>query len=231
MAVTRRHVLVVAFLVTLVLFLSIMLFGDYLDSQREQYINQEVQKMYNNINEIQTFSLMSDTYGDEMACLSFRSKLRELDQSIWNLGVKLDQYRTASEEFVSDDFYREQKRIFNENEVIYMMLLRRLQQQCAYDDKVIVSFYYQNSEDCGKCDDQSFILSDINREIPEEVSIFSFDTQLGLTTIDLLTEYYDIEQYPCTVVNEEVFCGVRGKDFLMQKICSSMTNVSACEGY
>lgn len=216
-----------AFLITLFLLLSLFIINTFFDDAREQYINDEMQQMFNSLNEMQTFLLMSETFGDEMACLASAAKLQELDKSVWKLGVKIDQYRVASEEFQKDPYYLKQKKLFNENEVFYMMLLTKLQRECNMSQGII-SFFYQNSADCKKCDDQSFILTDINREYDDDISIFSFDVDLNMTTLKLLEEFYNITSYPCTVINDQSYCGIQGKEFILQHVCDNQS-LSFCE--
>lgn len=219
---SRGSLMVMALLITVLLFMIVLLIGTRVGESREQFIDEEMQRVYRDISEIQSFFLMSDTYGDDIACVAFRTKLRDLDRNTWNLGIKLDQYRIASEEFLEDPFYLEQKRLFNENQLVYMMLLTQLKQRCGYNDQAIISFYYTNGEDCPKCDDQSYVLTSINQQYDERVSIFSYDTELNLSTVSVLVEYYNITEYPCIVVEEEVYCGIRSKEFVVEKICASI---------
>lgn len=219
-----------ALLITIFLFATILLISNIFEDKRQEYINSEVQSMYNNFNEMQTFMLMSEAYGDEMACLAFKNKLRELDQSIWDLGRKIEQYKVASEEFQKNPYYYNQKTKFNENEIFYMLLMKKLKKQCDMD-QVIISFFYKNSEDCKKCDDQSFVLTDINKDIDEEISIFSYDVDLNLTSIDLLIEYHNITEFPCTIVEDGKYCGMYRKDFFMEKICEESPSIQGCESY
>ncbi len=208
----------IAFLITLFLFLSLFFLGTIMNKDRKDFINEKMQNMYNNLNEMQIFLLMSETYGQEMACLASSAKLRELDKTIWNLGMKIDQYRVASEEFQRDPYYYEQKSIFNENEVFYLMLLTKLQHECGLN-KTIISFFYRNSADCKKCDDQSFILTDLKRKYDEQLSVFSFDLDLNLTSVHLLAEFYNITTTPCLVINDKTFCGIRSLDFVKNQTC------------
>ena len=152
----KKRMFFVAFLITIFLLFSLILINNILGDKRQEYINSEIQTMYNNFNEMQTFILMSEIYGDKMACIAFKNKLEVLDQSIWKLGMKIDQYRVASEQFFRDPYYFQQKKIFNENEIFYMSLLKKLKKQCDIDT-VILSFFYSNKGSCNKCYDQAFV--------------------------------------------------------------------------
>ena len=89
----------------------------------------------------------------------------------------------------------------------------------------VVLFFYK--KECTKCDDQSFVMGDINRKIDDEISIFSFDTDLNLTTVNLLNEFYGIDQYPCLIIEDKKMCGMQDKDVIINTICE-YTNISLC---
>jgi len=218
---------ILAFLITVFLLVSILFVSSLLENKRESYISDETQQVYNSLNEMQIFLLMSETYGQDMACLAFDAKLKELDKTVWSLGQKIDQYRVASEEFRKNPYYQAQKHLFNENEVFYMMLLQKLKKECSFRQAVI-AYFYQNSADCTKCDDQAYVLSDINRDIDPEVAIFSFDHDLNLTTVNLLERFYNVTQFPCVVIDDQTFCGIRGKAFIEQQMCLSNPEISLC---
>ncbi|MFT4308859.1 MAG: hypothetical protein ACMXYL_00015 [Candidatus Woesearchaeota archaeon] len=222
----KKGLFLTALLITLFLLSTILLIGSLLSDKREETIREQMHELQESIREIQTFFLMSEVWGPEMACLAFRERVTEMDKTIWSLGQRIDQYRIASEEFFRDPYYFEQKRIFNEHQLVYLTLLTKLKQECGYD-QVIISFFFQYETECPRCDDQSFILSDINRELGEEVSIFSFDTGLGIKGIELLADYYDIDELPCIVIEETTYCGLRSKRFIMERICEAAPHIRA----
>lgn len=223
----KKNILLIAFLITVFMLLSLILLGKIMDNSRAKYLDDQVRKVYEEFNDFQTFFLMAQTYGDEMACLAFETKIREMDKSIWKLGQKIDQYRAATEQFSKSEYYYEQKKTFNENEVLYLVLLKTLKERCGFKQEIIL-FFYRNSEDCKKCDDQSFVLTDINREIDPEIAIFSFDMDLNTTKISLLSKFYKIDNLPCIVINETTYCGIKDKDFILKKLCDAQTTISVC---
>lgn len=223
-----KWILLLAFVITSAIFGSILIVGGLMDEQRQDFIDEQTQETFNRLNEMQTFILMSETYGDEMACIAFSSKLLELDRTVWNLGLKLDQYRAASEEIVKDPFYLQQKITFNENEIFYMMLLTKLKKTCNYN-QTILAYFYEDSAACPSCDDQSFVLTDINRNVDQEISIFSYDVDLNLTSVELLREFYDVDELPCIVIEDETYCGMRDRDFILEQICQAQPHGRACE--
>jgi hypothetical protein len=223
----QKSIFFAALIVTMFIFSSMVLVGNFFSEQREETIRMQMMEMQNSITEVQTFFLMSEVWGDEMACIAFREKIADLDKTIWDIGQRIDQYRIASEEFFRDPYYLQQKRIFNENQLVYLTLLTKLKQECGYEQSII-SFFYKYEGDCARCDDQSFILTDINRELAEEVSIFSFDMDLEIRGIELLHDYYDIQELPCVVIDDEPYCGLQTKRFITDRMCEHNPNMTGC---
>lgn len=221
----QKKILIAAFFITLFLFMTILALGSFLDQKREETINSMGAETYNQLTEMQTFMLMSEIYGDSMACLAFKAKLQELDTSVWDLGLKIDKYRVATEEFAKDPFYIQQKKIFNENEVLYLLLLSKIQKHCLYNQQIIL-FFYRAAKECPKCDDQSFVLTDIKEDLENEIAIFSFDTDLNITSVQLLSTFYNISTYPCIVIGDKSYCGIQDKAFITKTLCTMKKNTS-----
>lgn len=215
MALSKK-LFILAFLITALILLGIILLGNVLNNDRKVYVADQM-TIINDLNELQVYSLMTDVYGDKMACLAFKKKLENWDKSLWDLGLKLESYRVATEEFQKDKFYLDQKKKFNDNQILYLLFLTKVDKECDLNQNII-TFFYRNSEDCRKCDDQSFVLTDIKEELENNVSVFSFDMDLNITNIDILGEYYEIDELPCIIINEKKYCGIRDKDFIMGKL-------------
>lgn len=222
----KKSVFLIAFLITAFLLSSILLIGSLMNNERKGYV-QDQMTIIKDMNDIQSYSLMSDVYGNKIACLALKKKLKDWDASLWDLGMKLEQYRVASEEFQKDPFYKEQKKIFNENQLLYLLFLTKIKKECDIEQS-IVTFFYQNSADCRKCDDQSFVLSDVKRAVKDEVSIFSFDMDLNISNVKLLSEYYEVDQLPCVIVDEHKTCGIQSKEFILDQMCRSTENLTIC---
>lgn len=228
----KKVLAIVSLFITIFLFATIVLVGSLMNEKREDYIDSQFDRLSEDFKSMQTLFLMADSYDNEMACLAFETKLKDLDRYVWKLGEKIDKYRSASEEFQKDKYYLTQKVIFNENEVFYLLLMRSMINKCNLSKEVIM-FFYQNSEDCKKCDDQSFILADINTldddKGEQEVAVFSFDMDLNITELKLLSQYYKVDQYPCVVIGEENYCGIQDKNFIIEKICEKHPEMKICE--
>jgi hypothetical protein len=164
----NKHIFIYAALITLLFLSSLYLFNFYLDSQRERIVIDRMEEIFDEYQEIQALSLMTDVFGSNITCLSLENTLSYMDKTLWDTGVKIDRYREATEQFATNPFYQDQKRKFNRNEVVYFSMLRNMKKQCDFNQTVILYFYEKESE-CPDCDAQSFVLTNINKEIDEEI--------------------------------------------------------------
>lgn len=224
--VANKGIFIAAAAITIMLFISIYSINLFLNAQRERAVINKMEDVLDEYQEIQALSLMSDVFGKEMTCLSLESRLAHMDKTLWDAGVKIDRYREITEKFVTDPFYIDQKRKFNRNEVIYFSMLKEMKDWCKFNQTIIL-YFYKKKEDCPDCDAQSFVLTDLNKDIDEEIAIFSFDSDIGLPSIKTLELFYNITSYPCMVIEDGTYCGLYSKNSLIDTLCRHK-DISVC---
>jgi hypothetical protein len=215
---------IIAFIITSLIFVTILFFNKGFDNERERAVNEKMTEVINEYEDVQTLIIMSELYGENATCLAFSSILYTMNKGLWTLGIKIDQYRQVAEQFATDPFYIKQKKDFNRKEVLYFTMLNKMQDICKLNG-TIVSYFYKKKEDCPDCDSQSFVLSDIkndneNTPYDEDLSIFSFDADIGLPAISMLISYYNITEYPALVIGNQKYQGLKSKKELKSILCS-----------
>lgn len=191
-----------------------------LNKQRESAILDQMGTVVGNYEEMQTLTMMSDVFGQEVTCLSMQARIKKMDKELWDTGIKIDQYRAVTEQFMTDPFYIEQKRRFNNNEIMYFSLVKKMKEWCDVNQTTIL-YFYQKKEECPDCDAQSFVLTDIKKESGGGISIFSFDADLDLAPVQILATYYNLSHYPCTVIEDTPYCGLFDKDKLLEMVAET----------
>jgi len=110
-------------------------------------------------------------------------------------------------------------------------MFKKMKDMCDLD-QIIVSYFYRKKEFCPDCDAQSFVLGDIRRDMQKNedysLAIFSFDTDMELSSINVLVRYYDLNSYPCTVIEDKPQCGLYDKDAMIELLCES-SNLTICK--
>jgi len=224
--VANKKIFIWAAVITIMLFVSIYSLNLFLNTQRERVVVERMEAILDEYQEIQALTLMADVFGREMSCLSLESSLTHMDKTLWETGVSIDKYREATEKFITDPFYLRQKKKFNRNEVIYFTMLQNLKQWCEFNQTTML-YFYRKKEECADCDAQSFVLTDLNKEIDSELAIFSFDSNLNLPSVNTLELFFNITSYPCVVVEGNTHCGLYDKNELIDVICK-YKNISLC---
>ncbi|MFW5852698.1 MAG: hypothetical protein ACOCUR_01590 [Nanoarchaeota archaeon] len=219
----KKRLFFVGFIITLILLFSILLSNFFLTEMREDAVVDRMSDMMRSYEEMQTLVLMSEFFGEESTCIALESMLSSMNEELWELGIKIDQYRQVTEEFSQSPFYYEQKKHFNQRAVLYYSMLKRMQEMCEVE-QVLMTFFYEKKEDCPDCDPQSFVLTDIRMDLEKldmgtHLALFSFDVDLDLATINLLLSHYDVDEFPCVVINDNAFCGLRDKEEMKDLIC------------
>lgn len=225
----KKRIFGIAFIITVILLAGILFSNTVLNSKREDAVLSKMNSMIRENEEMQTLFFLSDFFGEESTCIALESMLSSMNKDLWDLGVKIDEYRQASEEFTKSPFYIEQKKTFNQRSILYFSMLLRLKAMCDVNQS-LVTFLYKKKEECPDCDSQSFVLSDIRNDLEDEsrsneLALFSFDVDLDLPSIALLVKYYNITEYPCVIVEDTPFCGLHNKDEMKKLICD---NASLC---
>lgn len=229
----KYRLLVASLAITLSLFAAIFLLGSVLNQEREVSVEGMFSEIGQDFSEMQTISLLADSHDQNLACLAFKEKLKDLDSNLWDLGSDLEKFSSASEEFKKSDYYQEQKRHFNENEVLYYLVLSNVVETCDLSKQRIL-YFYADKDNCSKCDDQSFILRDITLyddkiNDDRELAVFSLDTDLDVKSIDILTQYYNLSNYPCMVINEqEPVCGIQSREEILTSVCENNSDLNIC---
>jgi hypothetical protein len=219
------------FVITLIIFGAVIFSNSLMNSQREDTVAIKMDTIVKDYEDMQTVLWMSELLGQESGCIALESMITKMNTGLWDLGKKIDEYRKVTEEFAKDPFYIAQKREFNRQEVLYFSTLQSMNEKCNIN-QTIISYFYKKKEECPDCDAQSFVLQDIKRDLEtqnmeNELAIFSFDTDLDLVTIDLLTKFYNVTSYPCIVIENISYCGLYDKNTLTSILCEH-TNLSIC---
>jgi len=221
MAVDKK-IFVTAGIITIVLFGLIYIANQLLNNQRETELEQLRDEVIDELENMKAFTAISGLIGEEDNCDILQAQLYYFDESVWDLGKKLDSYEEASRNIFVNPYYKQQKKRFVVNELLYLSMLEKMKQTCNSTTPVSIIYFYANAKDCPDCDAQAFVLTDINNEIDEELAIFSLDSDLDLIATNVLAEYYNISYLPCIVIEDNVYCGLQDKKTIINYMCEEI---------
>lgn len=201
----NKYVLV--FLITLGLFVLLFLFSDFFYARRVA----EVRRIENNINqsilesELQ-YALLADISCEENGAQgSFL--LAELNDLATRLSYLEEQRGADDAEVVA------LKKYYSLLQVKDYLLLRERGRECGERPPSIL-YFYSNKGDCPDCTKMGFVLTAM-REDYENLHIYSFDYNLGLSVIETLKRIYNLSgELPALVINRKPYYGFRSREEL-----------------
>jgi len=213
--------LVVAAVLTIIIFAVIYSTNIFLEGEREKTIKVKMDEILEDFEEIETvsylMSLLSEK-NDTQTCFVLKSELEYLESKLWSLDSRIKEYMQISREFTSDEFYRREKRKLNRREIIQLSLLEKMRKICGYNQTVIL-YFYGECEKNKKCEQQGFVLTYINNLIDPEIAIFSFDADLNISSVNALIKLYNVTDFPCVVIEGHTHCGLHDRDEMMDLLC------------
>jgi hypothetical protein len=217
----------IAGIITLVLFGMIYMVSEILNYNREMKLDILREEVINEIENMKAFTAITELLGESQNCEIFQTQLRYFDKTIWDLGKKLDSYESVSKNIFEDPFYKSQKKRFNVNQLLYLSIHEKMKNTCNTKLPLTIIYFYGDSKYCNDCDAQSFVLTDINKDIDEELSIFSLDVDLDVMGTEVLRNYYEVDDLPCMVIEGTTYCGIKNRREVIEILCSE-ANLSLC---
>ena len=111
--------------------------------------------------------------------------------------------------------YMEEQRGTNDAEVISLkkdyLLLRERAKQCGQKPLTIL-YFYSNEGNCDDCKKLGYVLTSM-REDYDQLHIYAFDYNIGLSVIDTLKSIYKLDNnLPILVVNRKAYYGFKTRD-------------------
>jgi hypothetical protein len=222
-----RWIFAKAFIITVLILVIIYSANVFLNSKREISVADDMDETVETLQEMQALTEMMNMFGENATCLTLKSQLKVLDKQTWSLGNKIDEYHRLAQEYATDPNYLKQKRKFNRQEVLYLALLKQIRSKCDINQSIIL-YFYRKGEDCKFCDQQAFVLTHMNQKIDEELAIFSFAADMDIPSVSVLIDEYNVTDYPCIVIEDETYCGLRDRQEVEKILCEKSQWLSLC---
>jgi len=191
----RRYFLVL--LITTMIFVSGMLLGYYLNSQKMNDLD-SLQK------DLATSSLDNDlqySLIEEAPCNYVNSTL--VIEELYVLSTKLDFMESILGPKNSEVIRL--KKYYSLLQIRYWLFMNKINADCHKNINTII-YFYSNEGDCPSCEEQGYILTYIRRKYPN-VQVYSFDINLNLNSLDALKMRFNVDKAPFLVINDESFSG------------------------
>ncbi|MDD5178010.1 MAG: hypothetical protein PHT54_01870 [Candidatus Nanoarchaeia archaeon] len=211
----RRYL--IAFFITLFVFVIGMLVGFSFNKQRENYLSGVMDAQRMDYDSLQLQYAFVDTMKTEGVCSGISQAMSKSVSDLEELRVRIEDYST-DDSFTKVD-YETLKRDYLLAQIKYWLLDKQSKRICDRDS-VSVLYFYINEDDCSECSTQSYVLTYLKKLFGEKLLVFSMDSEFkNEPLVDIVVNTYNITEYPTLVVDNEVYPGLMESDGLKPVIC------------
>ena len=196
---------VVVFFITVAVFTAVFFLSNYLYGERINQVKNIEDNIGRNILESEVqYALLADA-----ACETSEDTNPAMVSEINSLSNRLS--------------YMEEQRGADDAEVIALkkyysllqikdyLLLRERSKQCGQKPLTIL-YFYTNIGACDDCKKQGYVLTSM-REDYDQLHIYAFDYNLGLSVIETLKSIYKLEdKLPIIVINRKPYYGFKARE-------------------
>jgi len=229
---TKKSRYILAFFVTVVIFLLGFLLGITISSGKIEYIESLYKRQTADLESLQFQYAFLDTLKNDSSpnetCSAISAILENNLKLLGPAQDKLEGYEMSGD--VNNEDYRIVKRKYMIANLRYWLLAQKSKEVCNSD---LVSILYFYTQDCGVCKDQGFILSQLKNIFEDNLLIFPMDASITEEpTIDILRRKYKIYHFPSLVIEGKTFEGFLSKNEILSLICPLYKkDYPACEGF
>ena len=186
---------------TIVVFISGILLGYFLESYRVDEIRAEYRNIENQWADAKVqssfYQLMKPSFCDE----SIKENLNFADR-VYREGLKLEKYE-QSNRITEEILYDKERYVLLKLE--FWINSVYLKEKCQTNYTNLIYFYAQNPtlEQKGKQDTQALILKDLKDKYGADLMLIPLPIDLNIATINILKESYNIIDVPTLLIDEK----------------------------
>lgn len=209
-----KHLFIVSFALTLVVFMAGLLLGFSLDNFRSSDILSSIK-----LNELETESyIVGESFLDNFEdnkCDTLSLRINEIKRITTKVGSQLSGFDEKSMTIKGDMDYL--KRKYTILEVKFLVMLHQFKKECGTKVTTILFFYTKDDSDSKK---QGYVLTDLSKRYKEDMVILSIDKDYtDESLVKMLKLKYDIQKSSTLVIDNEIKLeGFVSKDKLDQII-------------
>ena len=216
----RRYLL--AGLLTLLIFVLGLMLSLVIEGKRVDISQQNANEQRLDFSSLQLQYAYIDQLAQEGNCealaKNFDKNVKILEQSRERLETY---YNGASVNKADFDLIRRDYTISQFN---YWLFAKKYKTLCDADITTIL-FFYDDEEDCDRCNDQGFVLSYLKSVFDDKLLNFAiygkYDSE---PMVGILKNTYDVTSYPTVVLEDEKIEGFVERNILRAHICTVLNN-------
>ncbi|MDD4983592.1 MAG: hypothetical protein PHH82_01985 [Candidatus ainarchaeum sp.] len=175
-----------------------LLFANLVYDWKKTDLNDDILDIYNKSTDLKITMNFYDTMVDANSCDLMENQLIGLSDFLYDLGKKVN---LAADDKDNLEEVKKLQKEYVYNNLDLWLRLKKFNSICPqYVKNYILYFYPYN---CNECAPLETAIQDIKDKYGDKVWIFSIPSEVGISAVDNILEFYDVNYIPGIVINEK----------------------------
>ena len=196
---------ITALVISLTIFIGGIMAGIWLSSLRERAILGYMSKASDSLSDLATQQEAVSLFPED--CKLVDSAINNLVSEMGKIESELSRIENARP--IERIGYDELRKKYQLMSIRYYLYTQRFDK--CMGNRVSVLYFY--TKDCRRCEDEGFILTTLKKKYDGNLLVFPVDASLGIGSVKMLVEYYNITSFPSLVIDGQKH-GYMGKEEL-----------------
>lgn len=218
---------IIAFIITLAIFLLGFFLGFLMDVQRVNYFQDITTKQKMDLNSLQLQYELAQEQPFSESCGALEVLFQRFGVDLEENRQRIDDYSTQAD--VRKEDFENLKREYMLSQIKFWQISRNLEKSCPQNyDFVTVIYFYSDDKTCPDCGAQGDVLDYYKRVLKENILIFSIDETFKdrEPIIELFAATYNITKFPTLIIENESHDGLVNKDAMKNILCENYKDES-----
>jgi len=207
----KSRLYLAAGIISLVLYLSGILTGAYIQGSGEKSAEQKAKDIQRQVENVQLEYTYLNTMGKELSCEFLKVLESRTAQNLWKIRDELVSFE--GKENIPQSIKELERDYFLLN-VKAWLLNTFVNDKCGQEGVTILYFY---SIPCSECAEQGRVLDELREEIlKSKMRVFVLNANMDEEIINILKDTYKVNQTPALIIGNSTYTGFTSKDELMR---------------
>lgn len=212
--------------ITLVVMTGIFFIGSALSRSKVRSLETDVNE-FNIERDAQEISQRMAENLPNKSCEALNIAVKQTVSDVTELQKKVTRYEENRK--IEDESFDTLKKQYTNLLLEYWLTTKKVEEMCGAET-VKILYLYSDEQSYEGCEDQGTILTHYRKEYDDSLFVFSLDSTLGLRSVDLLVDAYDIEKFPAMIIDGDLYEGFRSKEEIGGLIEKYMGRINATGG-
>ena len=218
----------IAFAITLLIFIPGLLLGMVMDDARLSSLRVQSEMQELDLKSLQlNYLYISEFADDNNTCVPLKIALEKSIKDLSKSLEKIEVYKNGAK-IENQDFTSLSRRYLLDN-LNYWLLSKKTKEFCNLDTVNVLYFF---NDDCNICPNQGIVLTYFKKKLGDRFLVFPINTGLleEEPMISVLLNVYNVSSFPSLMIEDEVFEGIVETERMHQILCEKYKlNSTECE--